>query len=81
MTTVYVLVPIRCAQLRKQVAIPLQILLVIDWHMFSDCAVLPLSTVQAAMGSNAVMAIEYFNHCIGNPHIYLTFDKFVRNGV
>ena len=50
-------------------------------HMFRNSAVLPLSAIQTAVGSNAVVIVKDFDNSVSYPHIHLAFDIFVRNGV
>lgn len=65
----------------ETVTVPFQIFLVIGGHMFRNSAVLSLSAIQTAVGSNAVVIIKDFDDSVGYPHIHLTFDIFVRNRV
>jgi hypothetical protein len=65
----------------ETVTVPLQIFLVVLRHMLRNCAVLPLTTVSAAVRGDSVMIKEDLDYLISYPHIDLTFDKFVRNGV
>ena len=65
----------------ETVTVPFQIFLVIGRHMFRNSAVLPLSAIQTAVGSNAVVIVKDFDNSVSYPHIHLAFDVFVRNGV
>ena len=65
----------------EPVAIPFQKYLVVRRHVFRYRTVLAFPSIQAAMGRDAVMVIENLNYLLCYPYIYLTFYKFVRNGV
>ena len=65
----------------ETVTVPFQIFLVIGGHMLRNRAVLPLSAIQTAVGSNAAVIVKDFDNRVGYPHIHLTFNEFVRNGV
>lgn len=65
----------------ETVAVPFQISLVVGGHMFRDSAVLPLPAIQTPVGSNAVVIIEDLDNSVGYPHVHLTLDELVRDGV
>ena len=63
----------------ETIAIPFQIFLMVFWHMFRDSAVLPRTSFQTTVGSNAVMTVKNFNSGICYLYINFLFDVFIRN--
>ena len=63
----------------EPVTVPFQIFLVVLRHMLGNGAVLPGTSFQTAVGSNAVMVVENFNRGICYPYINFLFDVFIRN--
>ncbi len=63
----------------EAIAILLQILLVVFWHMLCNGAVLPRASFQTTVGSDAVMVVKNFNGGICYLYINFLFDVFIWN--
>ena len=63
----------------ETVTIPLKLVLMVFWHVFRNCAVLSLASIQTTMRSNTIMVVKDFNGAICNPYIHLVFYIFIWN--
>ena len=65
----------------EAIAIPLQIFLMVLWHMFCHSRILTRTSIQAFMRSNPSMIFKNLNRGIGHSHINLIFDILIRHRV
>ena len=65
----------------EAITVPLNILLMVGWHMGFHGAVLIGSAIQAWMRTDTVTAIENLNSRFGYADVDLLLDVFIRNRV